>query len=141
MNCPHCQKELPENYSSTDCPYCGENMTGNAEAGSSQNTPTRRFPWFWFFLVLAAPAILNFVLASFAANSIEVANVILGLTFAGSPAAGIAGAILFGRWKRDSSNSRINVVALAVLLSVLSFGLCFVGCAAGFTLASSQFDR
>ena len=113
-------------------------MWENASAGSSQNTLGRRFPWLWFFLVLVAPAILNFVLALFAANSNEAVTLILGLTFVGSLAAGIASAILLVRWKKGelSSAGVPSVFAFSILFSVVSFALCFAGCAAGFTLSS-----
>ena len=32
MNCPHCQKELPENHEPGSCPACGGDLSGNTMA-------------------------------------------------------------------------------------------------------------
>jgi len=104
----------------------------------AQNTSRKRLSLLWILLVLVAPAILNFALASLAANSNEAVKLIAWMTFFGGPAAGILSAILLMRWKYGvlSSAAILGVIGLSILFSVVSFGLCFVGCAAGFTLSN-----
>jgi hypothetical protein len=138
MNCPHCQKELPQNYSAAFCPFCGEAIEAKGEApASSENPPRKRFFWGWWFLVVAIPAIVNFLLTAIFSNSDQAANLMVLATFGGSPVAGLVSAILMVRWERNDygSASITKVILVSILFSVISFGLCFVGCAAGFSLA------
>jgi hypothetical protein len=138
MNCPHCQKELPINYSDAYCPFCGEGIAAKSgEVASSQNTPRKRFFWGWLFLILAIPAIVDFLLLTIFSNFDEAVNLMAMATFGGSPVAGIVSAILLVRWQGDGSQSPgvLKGILFSILFSVISFGLCFAGCAAGFSLA------
>lgn len=134
MNCSHCQKELPENYSGDYCPFCGESAAAKAGgAAPPQNVPGRRFSWWLFFLVLAAPAILDFVLISFFSSSNFALNLMALATFAGSPVAGLVGAVLLVRWQSERDGLESSGIPRGILFfalfSVVSFALCFVGCA------------
>jgi zinc ribbon protein len=135
MNCPHCQKELAENQAR--CPHCGASLLENASASIPQNNPRSRFPWLCF-LIVVAPAIFNFLLASLGVDSTEAGNLMGVLTFGGSPVAGIVSAILLVRWKKGELSSAAigSVIGFSLLLSVVSFVLCFVGCAAGFSISN-----
>jgi hypothetical protein len=140
MNCPHCQKELPQNYSTAFCPFCGETIGAKADAlASSEISPRKRFFWGWLFLVLAAPAIVDFLLVAIFSNFDQAANLMVLVALGGSPVAGLVGAILLVRWQTNGDDSKstdaTKVILFAVLFSVISFALCFAGCAAGFSLA------
>jgi hypothetical protein len=133
MNCPRCQRELPENFSADSCPNCGENIGVSAVVASLDDTAKRRISLLWIFLILAAPAILDFMLVSFFQNSDGGEGLMVCATFAGTPLAGIIGAILLVRRQREGSDSPsiLRVFLLFILLTVVSFALCFVGCAVG----------
>jgi hypothetical protein len=138
MNCPHCQKPLPENYSATHCPFCGESIAAKVDVvASSQNTPRKRFFWGWFFLVLAAPAILDFLLMSFFSNSDEALNLMALVTFGGSPIASLVSSILLVRGHTYGSRSAYVLMGffMFILFLVVSFALCFTGCATASVLS------
>jgi hypothetical protein len=101
-------------------------------------TPVRskeQFRWPVFSLILAGPAILTFVLVSFFSNSNQAMNLLVITTFGGCPLAGIISAILFVRWQEGGNV--IRGIVFSVLLSVVSFALCFAGCAIGAVVLSS----
>lgn len=109
----------------------------NAGVASLEGTSGKGISSLWIVLILVAPAILDFVLVPFAGNSNQSGLMILWVTFLGTPVAGIVSAILLVRRRTESwdSPSIGKVVLLSILLTVISFALCFAGCAGGFALS------
>ena len=92
-------------------------------------TPTRNNPTYWFLFTLALllPPILTFATAAAGLKEFPLACAFIG--------AGIAGLVCGVQLGRRFGKSTTYVVLLSILFvvvfGVLSFALCFVGCAAG----------
>lgn len=127
MNCPHCQKELPDNYRARWCTFCGKDLpalgTYLVEQPTSANLPPVKTNWLFFFTVLLAPAIFTF--SGVALNS---SAIVLIATLGGSLVAGkMCSKLLNDKWGLSVAANWL----LAGVLAVLSFFLCFGGCVAG----------
>ncbi|MBI3879511.1 MAG: hypothetical protein HY301_05545 [Verrucomicrobia bacterium] len=124
MNCPHCQKEQPPNYSPEWCRFCGRDLF--PDQISSVESPGINWPI--FFAVLLAPAILSLI-----GLALKVGGLVLIATFGGSLIAGkVCSAMLDERWGMSS----VVQWLLAIVLAMLSFLLCFGGCLAGAVITS-----
>ena len=125
MNCPHCQKELPENFTGDNCPACGQALNREVAA------PVRRkFHALLFFAALLAPPLLTLLAASLTDKSND--GLPVGIGFFGGGAAGILCGILLGIFLGTKPVSRfiLSFVFVAVFVPVCVF-LCFLGCSAG----------
>jgi hypothetical protein len=133
MNCPHCQNVLPENYSASYCPKCGNQITpvvvvpDPAGSGPAPLTPFK-VNWLLFWIVFLSPAILTCLTVFFGARTGETAP---GVAMAGSViSAAICGALLgcyFGR----TSEGRFGLgVMFTAVLGVAILGLSCFGCLA-----------
>jgi len=119
MNCPHCHKELPENYARVYCPACGRDVC--LEQISLVRSPKTNWPA--FFALLLAPAILSFM-----GIALDIGAVVVIATFGGSLVAGkMCSGMLEERW----GMSFVFKWLMTAVLAVLSFFLCFGGCMAG----------
>ena len=117
MNCPHCQKELPENFTGDNCPACGQVVNREVAAPAR-----RKFHALLFFAALLA--------ASLTDKSNDGLPVAIGLF--GGGAAGILCGIWLGIFLGTKPVSRfiLSFVFVAVFVPVCVF-LCFLGCSAG----------
>src|SRR5438045_9761240 len=90
MNCPHCQKALPENYSASFCPHCGgEVQQPNPVTPDTPPLAPFKLNWWIFFSALLAPTLLTLLSAGlFKAQANEQVSPMIGLF--GGASAGIA---------------------------------------------------
>lgn len=130
MNCPHCNKALPDNYSAATCCDCGRELTLN----SSASRPPVKIKWIWFWLALMAPPLLTLLSAHFMHSTSSAANEGLSPAIAllGGGAGGLACGILLGIKLGKTSGARVGYAILfgpaMIFVSVL---LCFFGCNVG----------
>ncbi len=133
MNCPHCNKLLPEKNSATHCPFCGTVLPPEvpANAKSPALLAPVRIRWPIFFVVLLSPPLLT-LLASFLGRGHFNEGVSPLIALFGGVAAGIScGIMLALRYGKDM-RSRIALGLLfscliAVVCIMLSFGGCMIG--------------
>jgi hypothetical protein len=134
MNCPHCQKELPENYLAMWCPFCGKNLLPEVEP--SRELPPIKFNWRLFSVALLSPALLTLVSAAAARFLIlsqprnESVSPWVGLI--GGAIGGVMCGVMLGF--QASRNLSIRIM-LSILMSVIMMAvcilLCFFGCSVG----------
>jgi hypothetical protein len=130
MNCPHCQKELPQDYGAVDCPFCGRNPSPEIIHGASHAAKPLapiKFHAVAFFLTLLAPPILTMLTAWLVHQQNESYSVAIG--FFGGGAAGIACGIMLGLRLGKTLPTRIVLsLLLMAVMAVVCILLCFVGC-------------
>ena len=95
MNCPHCQKELPEDYGAVLCPFCGQNLSANLSPPLPANPslPPAPMNWWIFFAILLAPAVLALLGSLVKVEALSVASPLFG-----GPIAGIICGIRLARY-------------------------------------------
>ena len=133
MNCPHCQKPLPEKYNATYCLHCGQALELREPPINWQPLTPVKVSWFLFFGVLLAPAILTFLTAFLGKEqSNEQASPLIG--FYGGAASGIAcGILLAVRLGKNVLARIIFAILFSCILGVVSIAVSFAGCmAAGY---------
>src|SRR5580765_6010530 len=117
MNCPHCQKLLPDNYTASYCPHCGgevQQPTSPTPPGSPPLKPVK-IKWPIFFVVLLAPPVLTSMVAFVGkGQSNESVSPIIAL-FGGGAAGVVYGILLALRIGRT--------VPIRVLLAILFAGI------------------
>jgi hypothetical protein len=123
VNCPHCQKGLPENYGALYCAFCGKDLPPR-EVESSPVNELRQVSWPKFFAILFAPAVGCFLSLSLDVGAFAV---LLGLI--GSLVSGL----ICTRWimeivKLFGYKRALAHFGLAICLCSLSWFLCFLGC-------------
>ena len=129
MNCPHCQKELPEGHGALECPFCKQMLSANATVSSSTHPslPPARVNWWIFFAILLAPALLALV-----GSLLKLDDMSVGSPLIGGPIAGIICGILLARRFGRTVGVRVGLGFLFVaLMGFLSFALGFTGCMVG----------
>ncbi|HXI70422.1 MAG TPA: hypothetical protein VNN22_08720 [Verrucomicrobiae bacterium] len=129
MNCPHCQKELPENYGAVYCPFCGQNLPAHSAVSLPDNPslPPVSVNWWIFFTILLAPAVLALL-----GSLLKVGGLSVGSPLIGGSIAGIVCGILLARRVGRTTGARVGLGFLFVaLMGFLSFALAFTGCMAG----------
>lgn len=134
MNCPHCHQVLPEKYSATYCPHCGEGIAVEEESEAKvSTTPVApiKLRWPIFFGVLLAPALLT-LLASFLGRSHANEPVSAFIAFVGGIAAGIACGIMLALRVGKTVSSRVGFGLLfSCVFVVICVTLDFFGCMGG----------
>ena len=132
MNCPHCQRELPENYGAAYCPFCGQNLPPEnqiAESSAKKLAPIR-FHVMIFFLLLLLPPIVTMISAWLVQSQNEPYSLCIG--FFGGGAAGIACGIMLGLRLGRTVPARILLsLFFAAIMAVVCIMLCFFGCNLG----------
>ena len=126
MKCPHCQKELPENYGAGWCPFCGCDLAAS-ETGLTVRPATYKINWLLFWIVLLAPAAVAFLASLANFEGIAVFSPIFGGLIAGN----VCATVLARRMGRTRGSKILLGMLFSVLLSALSFGLGFAGCSLG----------
>lgn len=133
MNCPHCQRELPEHYGGACCPVCGQNLSAQLSQtfSAAPLLPPVPVNWWIFFAVLLTPAVLALLGSLQKIDGLAVASPLIG-----GPIAGIICGILLARRIGRTTSGRIGLGFLFVaLMGFLSFVLGFTGCmVGGFTM-------
>jgi hypothetical protein len=133
MNCPHCQKTLPENYTASYCPHCGGGMQA-AEAvfippsPSPSPRPPRKIRLSIFFSVLLAPPLLT-MLSAFVSRGQWNEQTSPAIAVWGGAAAGIAcGVMLAFRLGKHIAARIILSILLSAVFGVVCIMLSFGGC-------------
>jgi len=126
MNCPHCHEPLPEDNNSPWCPSCGKDWETAPGSGVA-----RKFPWLLFYLVMAAPAMVDLLLVMVPSTSSSRLGPVLLVTFAGSAVSGIVCGIILARHKGSGDVTLVILQAAgySILMAIVSFFLCWLGCA------------
>jgi len=133
MNCPHCQKELPENHSAEGCPFCGQNAPpqkiDSVDPGEKLLAPVK-FRVVVFFLVLLGPPVLTMISALLIHAQNQSGSVVIG--FFGGGATGIACGIMLGLRLGRTLPARVALCLLfAAVMTFVCIMLCFIGCSLG----------
>jgi hypothetical protein len=132
MNCPHCQKELPDGHSGDRCPACGNRLAPESSGGEplAQTSPIN-LPL--FFALLFAPSACSFI-------AVALGVLPLGVLFAtlGSLVDGVICTCMLSKIIEVSGGRR---VALLFFMGIMISGLCFFLSCVGCTAASSLTDR
>ena len=122
MNCPHCQKDLPENYGAAWCPFCGKDLSV-----PETNLPafeSRWVSWPKFFIILFAPAI-----GCFLALAIDIGGLAVLLGLFGSLVSGlICARMIMENVNLTGFKRGLAHFGLAILLCGTAWFLCFLGC-------------
>jgi hypothetical protein len=133
MNCPYCQKVLPEKYSATYCPYCGEAIAIEEKVPKINNpsVATIRIRWPIFFGVLLAPALVT-LLTSFLGRDQANEPMSAFIAFFGGIAAGIACGVMLAFRVGKTVSNRIGLgILFSCVFAVICITLNFFGCMAG----------
>lgn len=129
MNCPHCQKELPENYDAAYCLYCGRSYSPEGNQ-TLQTLPPVKLNAKAFFLLLFIPPILTLISAWIAHVQNEPYSKIIG--FFGGGAAGITCGIMLGLRIGKTLPARIGLaVFFSAVMAIVCVALCCFGCNLG----------
>jgi hypothetical protein len=132
MNCPHCQKELPDNYGAVYCPFCGRDLIPDETSSLFQPTfEPKCIHWPKFFIVLLTPAICCFL-----ALAVDIGGLAVLFGLIGGVVSGLVCArMIMAAFNPIGLKRSIVYFGLAMLLCGLSFFLCFVGCVSASTVS------
>jgi hypothetical protein len=119
MNCPHCQKELPDNAAAS-CPFCQQPLPAIPESSSPTPGVSKSRYWLIFWLAfVGAPALALLSLTT------HIGPELLFLPFVGAVIAGFALA-------KINSDDTTTIIVTGILYSlgviIVYVGLLFVGC-------------
>jgi hypothetical protein len=132
MNCPHCQKELPENHGAVYCLFCGRDLVPEETGILPPIFESNRFHWPKFCMVLFTPAV-----GCFLSLAMDVSGLALIFGLVGSVASGlICARMIMGSLHLAGSKRFLVHFVLAMLLCGLAWLLCFLGCAGGATITN-----
>lgn len=137
MNCPHCQKELPDNYGARWCPFCGKDLPASATYAvemppSAASLKPVKINWLIFISALLVPPLLTMLTALSTAgrNSELLVPPFVGVC--GGVTAGIyCGVVLGLRLGQTLSGRIIGGALLSVPMVIVCVMLCFFGCTIG----------
>jgi hypothetical protein len=122
MNCPHCQKELPEHY--------GKDLSTSEIGSSKPSSRTAKIYWPIFLAVLLAPTFLTMLSAILDRAVNQSVSLFIGLV--GGGAAGIACGLMLGFRLGSTGLERIFVtLLLCLIMAVVAVTLSCFGCQAG----------
>lgn len=124
MNCSHCHEKIAPDYFAPWCPYCGRMFAAPSKAAHPPSF--RKFNWLFFCIVLSLPAIVVLIMLGLIA--VDVNTMAMASIF-GSIVSGVVCAIVLARWKGGTIVDQVfTAILLSVVLAVVSFGLCCLGC-------------
>jgi hypothetical protein len=137
MTCPHCQKELPENYSALWCPFCGQNLSLDQPPKES---PPIKFNRWLFLCALLFPPVLTLI-SAMAMRSLMVRQLMgEGVSpLVGLVGGGIGGIICGVMLGLQSSRNPLIRVMLSILMSAIMVVVCIMLCFFGCTVGGYQF--
>lgn len=128
MNCPHCQKASPENYTASYCPHCGGALQ---PGGVADALPPVKTSWLIFFAVLLAPPLLT-TLAAFLAGGEIAGDATVAIGSIGGAAGGIACGIMLALRLGKTVGARIVLgILLSCVFAVACITLSCLGCLFG----------
>lgn len=133
MNCPHCQKALPEKYNATYCPFCGMGITVEEKDSGITHPllPPVRIHLGIFFGVLFAPALLT-LLTSFLTKGHANESMSPTIAIFGGVLAGIACGVMLSLHIGKTAPARLGFALLfSSLFAFFCVALSFFGCVAG----------
>jgi hypothetical protein len=129
MNCPLCQKALPEKYQASYCPYCGASVPPEESPEEPVLAPIKTNWWIFFAVLLASPTLT--LLTSVSKDEYFPALIAIYGSMAGGAACGIILALRVGR------TVAVRII-LGIFFSVVFAGVCFflsfIGCMVGLNL-------
>jgi len=134
MNCPHCQKELSENYGAAWCPFCGKDLpTENSKP--LQELPPVKFNWRMFLCALLSPALLTLLSAAamrFILSKPMNEGVSPWVGFVGGTIGGIICGVMLGFQGGKNLPVRILLsILMSAVMIVVCIMLCLFGCGIG----------
>jgi hypothetical protein len=133
MNCQHCEKELPEKYSASWCPFCGRDLRIESLETMGMMYSNHPFNWLGFCTVLVAPALICFVFGMISVKLFGAAIVLIAI-FGGMTSGLVCTRIIMNRSDMFGFQRVIAHFFLAVALCALSYFLCFMGCAVSMSI-------
>jgi hypothetical protein len=131
MNCPHCQKTLPENYSASYCPHCGKAVRPAVPvAGDPPLTPIK-IHWLIFFVALLGPSVLT-MLVAFLTREHSGGDAPVATAFIVGGLGGIASGVMLALRLGSTIGLRILLgLVFSGVLAVVCITLSCVGCLTG----------
>jgi hypothetical protein len=134
MICPHCQRELPENYSTAGCPFCGKDLSVE-NLKPSPELPTGNFNGRIFLCALLFPPLLTLISATamgliFSHPINESVSPLIALV-SGAIGGVICGTML-GFQASEKLPARIIIsILMSAIMVVICIMLCMFGCIFG----------
>src|ERR1700743_3651847 len=132
MNCPHCQKELPENAATGHCPYCGAPLISPKPPIHSRRP--LKFHWWFFPIALLAPPVLTLLTALGTrsnAHQPRDPTAPLAVAFLGAITGGIICGLMIGLQCKSPAARILVSLAMIVVMFCVCLVLCCAGCAIG----------
>ena len=135
MNCPNCQKKLPEKYDAAYCPLCGKNLPPNPSE-QARELPTVKFNRLLFFGALLIPPVLTLLSAALMRFVVLVSSTNEGVTPMVAIVGGCIGGAICGAHLGVKAGKNIparigfSIVFSAMMIPVC-VTLCCVGCGIG----------
>jgi hypothetical protein len=134
MNCPHCQKELPDNYRARWCTFCGKDLPASGtyitEQTSAATLPPFKINWLIFFGALLVPPLLTMLTASTVGGRNE--QVSPTIAFCGGGVGGIICGVLLGLRIGRTVPARFALgILLSFVMAIVCVMLCLLGCTIG----------
>src|ERR1022692_1417801 len=128
MNCPHCQKELPDNLLASICPHCRQALP----------TPIFQSAWVdWKKIILLSFAPAMLCLLSMIMR-LQIISVLVGIF--GSLGGGLFSArLLMAGFNLTGVKRNLVHFLAAIILSGLNCSFCFLGCTSGAAITGHGF--
>ncbi|HEY5233918.1 MAG TPA: hypothetical protein VIK35_10340 [Verrucomicrobiae bacterium] len=134
MNCPHCQKELPENYGAAWCPFCGKNLPPEYSK-PLQESPAVKFNWRLFLCALLFPALATLLSAAtmrFLMLKPMNEGVSPWVGLIGSAIGGVICGVMLGFQGSKKFPVRILLsILMSAVMIIVCIMLCLFGCGIG----------
>jgi hypothetical protein len=135
MNCPHCQKEMPEEPGAVRCPFCGKDLASLPEDSVGVPAPVK-FKGRLFFAALLLPPFLTLISAAIMRLLISPGQVNEAITptigLLGAMAGGVTCGVLLGIKAGGNIPARfILSLFFAAMMIIVCVMLCLFGCGLG----------
>jgi uncharacterized membrane protein len=134
MNCPHCQKELPENYGVAWCPFCEEDLQLE-NSKQLQELPAVKFNGRLFLCALLFPALATLLSAEamrFLMSKPIGDGVSPCVGLIGGAIGGVICGVMLGFQGSKNLPARILVsILMSAVMIIVCIMLCLVGCGIG----------
>jgi hypothetical protein len=132
MNCPHCEKKLPENCSASYCLHCGGELQQPepipAATMDRSPLPPIKINWLIFFAVLFAAPLLT-MLTAFLSKGQTNESISPAIGFFGGAVAGIACGVMLGLRLGNSVGLRVvSCILFVFIMAAVCIMLSFFGC-------------
>jgi predicted RNA-binding Zn-ribbon protein involved in translation (DUF1610 family) len=125
--CPHCQKELPENYGAAWCPSCGKDLIAHSDSEKIRHGGGE-IRWCVFFILFFAPILLTILAVLLSAKNGSAPPAI---AFLGGGVSGIICGAMLGHRIGRTIGARIGLgILFAIMLVVADITMDCFGCLA-----------